>query len=286
MKSILKKTICLFSLLAVVGLSACSSAPTKVSINQYFPQSVSPWTLTGDFQTYNSQNLFDYVDGQAESFFAYNFEQVGVQRYQNASGDTLTVEIWQLTASDDAYGLFTINRVGTPINIGNEGDGDPGQRLIFWQDRYYVRIRTNPTLDQETLLNFAQSISSRLPQGGSRPGVVVKLPQSGLAPLSVIYFHQETSIQSEVWLGGNNILRLDLMTNASLGQYTINGQTAYLLLVSYASADAATAGCKALETGNIDTFLFCDQYNGLLGAAFGSIDLASATQLVRQALEG
>jgi hypothetical protein len=288
MNLISNKIIYLISILAILGLPACSASSSKLPLDTYFPKAntVSTWMLAGEFQSYNIQNLFDYVDGQAESFFAYNFMQVGVQRYQDAQGNILTVELWQFASSKDAYGVFTINRVGTPVDIGNEGDGDPGQRLIFWQNNYYVRIRTNQALPQATLVTFAKSVSAKLPQGGSRPGVVLKLPQPGLQPLSVIYFHQETSIQSEIWLGGNNILGLKLDTDASLGEYSFNGQSVYLMLVNYSSGDAATSSCKALRSNAVDSFIYCDQFNGLLGATFGSIDQATAMQLVKQALEG
>ncbi len=40
------------------------------------------------------------VDGQADAFFAYNFQQVATQRYQNAEGTLLNIEVWQLAQPD------------------------------------------------------------------------------------------------------------------------------------------------------------------------------------------
>jgi len=283
-----KKISSLFVLLILIGSTSCSAiSPTK-SFSSYFPQgnTAFPWTPTGDFQTYNQQTLFNYVDGQADSFLAYNFIQVGVQRYQDSQGNVITVEIWQLATDADAYGVFTISRAGTPINIGNEGDGDPGLRIIFWQDQFFVQIHSNESMPEDALLTLAMAVSANLPQGGSQPGLVKQLPPPGLDTSRVIYFHQETSIQSQVWLGGTNIMGLGPVTNGVLGPYLINGQSVYLLLIEYPTSDKATIGSKALQAAGIDNFVTCSQLDKLVGAVFGTIDLNSATELVKQALGG
>ena len=131
------------------------------------------------------------MDGQAESFFAYGFEQVAVQRYQDAQGSLLNVEIWQLATPADAYGLFSTARAGSPAAIGNEADSDPGRRLAFWQERCFVSLNALQPVPDETLQAFAQAISSKLPPGGERPAIVDRLPPSGLVERSAIFFHEE-----------------------------------------------------------------------------------------------
>ena len=124
------------------GQNATTTPPVAVSLSDVFlgADTVPGWTRDGDTETYNSDTLYDLVDGQADAFFAYNFEQVAVQNY--AGEDTvLRIEIWQLATPADAYGLFTRNRSGEPADIGNEGDTDVGRRLAFWKDRYYAQVR-------------------------------------------------------------------------------------------------------------------------------------------------
>jgi hypothetical protein len=159
------------------------------------------------------------VDGQAEAFFAYGFEQVAVRRYENAEGAVLRVEVWQLATPADAYGLFTASITGTPAAIGNDGDADPGRRLAFWQDRYTVHVRARQELDDADLWGFGEAVSAALPEGGERPALVDRLPPDGLVERSAIFFHEEISIQSDLWLGGENLLGLGLETDGVLARW-------------------------------------------------------------------
>ncbi|HOU11478.1 MAG TPA: hypothetical protein PKZ84_00025 [Anaerolineae bacterium] len=260
--------------------------PAAVSLRDVFPgDNVIPgWTRDGDLETYNNDTLYDMVDGQADAFFAYNFEQVAVQSY--AGEDTvLRIEIWQLATPADAYGLFTRNRSGDPADIGNEGDTDRGRRLAFWQDRYYAQVRGRQTLEDATLRAFAEAVAAALPTGGETPALMTKLPPTGLVPRRAIFFRQEISIQDEIWLGGENILGLTTDTYGVLAHYTLNGAPALLLMVQYPDASAASAGLSALTTAQVDGLLVADANNALLAAVFGDADPTAAANLLTAALK-
>jgi hypothetical protein len=242
------------------------------------------WTPADETRVFDRENIFDLVDGQAEFFFAYGFEQVAVRRYENAEGAVLHIEVWQLATPADAYGLFTASIAGQPAAIGNEGDADPGRRLAFWQDRYTVHVRARQELDDADLWAFAEVVSAALPPGGERPALVDRLPPDGLVERSAIFFHEEISIQDQVWLGGENLLGLGPETDNVLARYDVGGAAARLLLVRYPSAEAASAGLAALETGQLDGLVTADARDNLLGAVFGEVDEAAAGGLLARAL--
>jgi len=265
-------------------LAGCGSKP--ISLTGVFPgaDAICSWVPSGDVEIFNCENIFDLVDGQADAFFAYGFEQVAVRRYENAEGAVLHIEVWQLATPTDAYGLFTASIAGTPADIGNDGDADPGRRLAFWQDRYTVHVRARQELDDAELWGFAQAVSAALPEGGERPALVDRLPPDGLVERSGIFFHQEISIQDELWLGGENLLRLGPETDGVLARYDVSGAVVRLLLVQYPDAEAASAGLAALETGQLDGLVTADARGNLLGAVFGEIDEAAAGTLLAEAL--
>ncbi len=192
--------------------------PAPFDLASVFPagNAIPGWQISQKVETYDHDNLFNLVDGQAESFFAYGFEQVAVQRYQDNAGILMNAEIWQLATPADAYGLFTTGRSGSPARIGNEGDSNSGRRLAFWQNRYFVNLGAVQPVPDEILQAFARAIASSLPTGGERPPIVDQLPQTGLAERTTIFFHKEMSIQMEVWLGGTNLLGLSQKTNGAL----------------------------------------------------------------------
>ena len=262
---------------------------TQVSLNlaSVFPvaNAIPGWNISQKVETYNRDNLFNLVDGQADSFFAYGFEQVAVQRYQNSAGILLNAEIWQLATPADAYGLFSAGRTGVPASIGNEGDSDPGRRLAFWQNRTFVSLEAAQPVPDETLQAFAQAIAGTLPKGGERPVLVDRLPRSGLIERGTIFFHEEMSIQMEVWLGGENILGLSQETNGVVGRYKLGDIPARLMLIEYPTSSQAAQGLKALQGGSISDLVTSDARDKLLGAVFGKVDTAQAQTLLQEALK-
>jgi hypothetical protein len=272
-------------LVAGCGQKTTTTSPS-VSLRDVFPDddTIPGWTRDGDTETYNNDTLYDLVDGQADAFFAYNFEEVAVQSY--VGEDTvLRIEIWQLATPADTYGLFTRNRSGEPADVGNEGDTDPGRRLAFWQDRYYAQVRGRQALEDATLYAFAEAIVAALPAGGETPALIGQLPFKGLVARSAIFFRQEISIQDEIWLGGENILGLTPDTEGVLARYTLDGAPVHLLMVQYADAEAASAGRTALNGANIDGLLVADSNGALLAAVFGDADPAAAANLLADTLK-
>jgi hypothetical protein len=246
---------------------------------------VPGWTLDGDLEVFDSETIFGLVNGQADFFFVYGFEQVAVQRYKNAEEIVLDIHIWQVRTPKDAYGLFTASVAGEPTDIGNEGDTDPGRRLVFWQDRYVAQLFSRKDIPDADLQAFAEAVSAALPTGGERPALVDRLPADGMIPRSSIFFHEELSIQDEVWLGGENILGLSPDTDGVLARYEIDGGTARLMLIAYPDTRAASAGLAALQDGEIEGLVIAEARENLLGAVFGEMDEATTTTLLQEALK-
>jgi hypothetical protein len=276
-------------LLALTGSGCRGESPSSATATGLEP--VPGWEPAGAEETYDRETIFHLVNGQADAFFAYGFEEVSVQDYENAEGAALSVEIWQLATPADAYGLFTTSITGAPADIGTDGDAEPGRRLAFWQDRYFVYVRSREEVDDADLWRFAKATSAVLPSGGERPALVDRLPVDGLVERSAIFFHEEISIQDQLWLGGENLLGLGPETDGVLARYVLDGAGARLLLVEYADSgsrghEAASAGLAALrEAQGIDSPTAAATRGNLLGAVFGEVDEVAAQGLLEQELE-
>lgn len=273
-----------FSLLIVV-LLGCNTTEEPPQTN-IFPEAgtISGWTPVAETRTFDSKNLFDLVNGQAESFFVLGFEQVQVQDYENAEGIRLGVEVWQLASPADAYGVYSTAIVGDPVVIGNDGDSNPGRRLAFWQDRYFVHIRARQAVDDADLQAFAQAVSTALPAGGEKPELVSQMPTENLVDRTPIYFHQDLTLQNYLWLGTDNPLNLSQAANAVLGHYEIDGEMAQLLLVQYPDVEAAATALAALRGDGIEDLVLADSRDVLLGAVFGEVSLETAQTLLASVL--
>ncbi len=294
MNTLIKKILLnLNDLFLLLLLTGCTGQPARLT--DLLPKTgvVPDWKLAEEARVYNRDNLFDMVDGQADAFFVYGFEQVAVQRYQNPAGTVLEVALWQLATPADAYGLFTSGLAGEPATVCptkettscREADIDPSRRLAFWQDRYFGQVYGRQQMADADLQAFARAVAVSLPSGGERPALVNRLPQAGLVERSFIFFHEEISIQTQVWLGGKNILGLSHQTNGLLAQYDLDGTTAHLLLIEYPEAKTASTGLAALKVGPVEGLVAAASQDNLLGAVFGQVEPKAADDLLAEALE-
>ncbi len=275
------------------GMAACAASPTATRLPPasspassagLFPDDWAGCRPQGEVAWYDANTLFDLVDGQADAFFAYGFERVGVRRYACTPGGEVRVHLWQLASPTDAFGLFTTNIAGQPAAVGNEGDMDAGLRLVFWQDRYFVQIWSSTARADAELIELGQTLARGLPSGGQRPAIMEQLPQDGLVERTAILFRQEISIQSWVWLGGENLLGLSAQTEGVLAQYNVQGGPVYLLLIQYPAAAQAAASLAALRGGDVTDLLAADARGVWLGAVIGQADPSAAQTLLEQGL--
>jgi hypothetical protein len=284
------KVGCFLLVLLLVG---CGSKPNSLVDVLAGMDDFPNWSPVSSVELFDRENIYALVNGQADAFFAYAFEQVAVRRYESTEGARLDVEVWQVATPADAYGLFAASIAGTPTSVGsltgsdrhNNGDTDPGWRLAFWQNRYYVQVRARQELPDADLRRFAETVSAALPSEGERPALVDRLPSDGPVERSALFFHQEISIQSELWLGGENLLGLSDETDGVLARYDAGGAVVRLLLVQYPNAEAASAGLAALESGQVSSLVTADVHDDLLGAVLGEIDGPAASTLLAEALQ-
>lgn len=267
--------------------STAAAASNYPSLDSYFPasNSISTYATSQPPRTFLHDNLFDFVDGQADTYFAYSFQQLAVQSYQNSDGLTLHVEIWQFAGPADAYGVYTISRSAVPVAVGVDGSTTPESRIAFWQDHYYVDVNCTNQLPQADLEAFAKAVTQALPQGGQRPVLLQRLPTGSLVENQIVFFHLEITIQNEIYLSGTNKLGLSPKTYGLLAHYTLGGQDASLLLVEYPDAQAAAAGLQGLKSADVDDLVAAQAKNNLLGGVVGKVDAAAARGLLDQALK-
>ena len=264
-----------------------TAEPNYPPLDALFPasKSIGDYATNGAPRTFVHSNLTDFVDGQADTYFAYNFRQVAVQSYTTAALIPLHVEIWQFGDSADAYGVYTLSRSIVTAGIGNDGSTTFERRIAFWQDRYYVHVSCESKLPQADLEAFARAVAQALPTGGDRPALLQRLPQDGLTPNDAIYFHLEITLQNDIYLGGTNKLGLSPRTNGLEAHYTLAGQTATLLLIQYPDAQSAAAGWQGLQSAQVDNLVASQAAGSLLGAVIGKVDPAAAKGLLDQALK-
>ena len=113
---------------------------------------VPGWTQSGAARTYESDNLFEYMDGNAEGYLIYGFQKM--QGVSCKKGEiTFVMDVSDMGDADSAYGIFTANfdsrQPGNKIGMG--GQIQP-RRAVFSKGQYYVEIGANPEGDHTAAL--------------------------------------------------------------------------------------------------------------------------------------
>ena len=245
---------------------------------------VAGWERSDEVEVYVPDDLFDYMDGQAELFFVYRFERLAVQEYQRGQEGPIIVEVYQVASPADAYGLFSFYATGQPMDLGAGGAVEPGRLISFWQGPFYARVFAYGEAEQESLSTLARQMAAGMPEEGALPELVTRLPQENLVPGSARFFHQKLSLDNLLWLGEENILNLSEQTDAALAVYAYGDAQGQLLVVEYPDAATAEAAHAALEGSGLENLSATSQSAQYLVAVFEAPDQAIAQELVQKAL--
>jgi hypothetical protein len=232
---------------------------------------------------YDAKTLFNYMNGEAELYFTFNFARLAMQQYQAAGKAPLAIELYEVAAPEDAYGLFTYYRGGEPADIGLGGDRETGHRLAFWQNRFYVRVfAMQDKLDDRVLTAFAEKLLALLPAGGEVPALANRLPAPGLQKESIKFFHDKMAQDNVIWLDAENILNLNRETDAVLADYRRGASDLQLLVVEYVDAGAASAAAKKTREAKLADLVSVEQSGKYLVAVVG-VAGAEAKSLANEA---
>jgi hypothetical protein len=153
---------------------AVFAADTSLEKVLTIPECAEGWSMEDKVTVYNRDTLFDRIDGEAEIYFPYGFEVLISARYVNKQNPQYAIEadIYKMGSLLDAFGMYANYRRADDgeIKIGAEGTINSSQ-LLFYQDRYFVRMQATGTLsiEQNIFHTCAQKISRNLPAGVGRP---------------------------------------------------------------------------------------------------------------------
>ncbi|MFQ5808533.1 MAG: DUF6599 family protein [Armatimonadota bacterium] len=188
---------------------------------------------------YHPGNLYEYINGAAEGFIAYDFQRLATATYRCGDGpqDRVVVDLYQMPTQADGFGIYSSER--SPelkfLKLGAEGY-IVGNMCIFWKDRHYVKLaaRTGTPEAQGILLRLARGLARRLPGRAASPRLLKAFPRAGLVPRSEKYL-------------AHNMLGHAFMPSGFTADYRVGGQRVRLFIAIADDADAARDAHKRLR---------------------------------------
>ena len=106
--------ICLFLLIVH---TASGKIPSGL-----FPE-INGWKLSVDSNVYTPNNLWDLIDGAADVYLSYDFQDLHIGEYSN-QGQIIRVEMYRQSSSVNAFGIYAAERMPDYdfIKLGVQGD--------------------------------------------------------------------------------------------------------------------------------------------------------------------
>ena len=234
-------------------------------------------------ETFNAENLFEKIDGRAESFIQYNVRGMAYTYFHPTGDESNEVQVYIFEMSD---GLKALGKYGSEkpdeakgVAIGSEGYTTAGSTL-FYSGRYYTQIVS--TQDDAKFSAFALEIARKIaerqkPAPASAPATTAEgSPVKAKAtPEGLFALLPDVSGKSGPKYVAQDVFGYSFLADVFMADYEENGVTWQGFLRPYADAKEARAV--------FDKYLESAKQNG---AEIKTIESEGADQMVVSASFG
>jgi hypothetical protein len=159
------------------------------------------WVQRDAPKMFTKETLFEHIDGQADLFLQYGFEQSVFATYQNRKDPerTITLDIYDMGDVLHAFGIFSrFRNEDRPGRIGLDSSlGD--QYVFFYKGKYFVVVQATGS-NSSGLEQLARATDSKISDDSQPPREISYFPKNGLKPGSIEYFSQ--GLLGHQFLGG------------------------------------------------------------------------------------
>jgi hypothetical protein len=229
-----------FFLLAIILMASTSEGATggmKVH-KPNLPKTIGVWSRPDSPRVINSRNIFEYMNGAGELYLAYRFNHLEVYEYKTDDAKSILVELYYMETSDDAFGLLSLDWGGEHVSFSDSPANTSKQSLTsstralygagllrIWSDNLYSRVmafRETPA-SKQAVLTLGKTIATNR-KSPPEPELLKILPLDigmgwKLRNDRIGYFRSHLVLNSLYYLSHQNILNLDLSTEAVAAPY-------------------------------------------------------------------
>lgn len=249
---ILKATTLCITLLTCLTISniAFSKEGVLMKTKASWLSEVKGWSPIGDPLLYNPKTIFQYMDGAAELYLAFNIRELTTIRFEKPDKPSIIVEVYEMASSEDAYGVFAFEQQDPDAAIG-QGSEFGGGLLRFWKGRTFVTIfGEEPGQDIEAaILILGRRIADTIPETGNPPRILRYLPDTALSfsKKDAWFLRSHIHLNQRFFIARANILMLAPDVDAVLARYEIENGRVHSLLICYPSSDKAKTALASFK---------------------------------------
>jgi hypothetical protein len=196
------------------------------------------WSRVTEPEHYEADNLWEYINGQADFFIDYGFVRVDTVEYRkDQESSSVVLEVYRMGQPQEAFGIFAAERTRDDRALEIGAQAYLGANVLgFWQAEQYVKLTSfdeGPAVEQ-LLVGLAEEISSRIPSQGHELETLLLFPEEGRVEVSERFIPK-------------NFLGQPYLTDAYRVDYAIDDQELQLFVVDTGSPEEARSHFKRLE---------------------------------------
>jgi hypothetical protein len=242
-KKVRSGTLIAFILIAYLSMIVIAQASLALEPPKRLlpsPQCTAGWTIEGDGKTYTKNDLYTYINGEAELYFPYGFRSLVSGTYINNDDlrIALVADIYEMGSVLDAFGMFANYRKqgAEEADIGG-GSFITGSQLMFYQGRYFVQISASgtSTLDRSLFLNCAKAVAQQLTDKPFKPEELSLLQILAFIPKTERYIPQ-------------GVLGYAFFRKGMIGRAQIDSKEVRVFVIIEDSAQTAAEAFKHYQT--------------------------------------
>lgn len=215
-------------------------------------ESVSGLKKTGSLRTFTASNLYGHINGGAELFLEFGFEELLIQQYAT-NGGTITLEVYRMRDELAAMGIFLMQRgVPTPDSSLTLHHTLNDYQILFQKNHYLVMItRERKDIPTRALFELTKSIALKIPEG-SPQDYFLSLPKDKMIPHSTRIFRGPLALESIYSFSENNIFGLGENVYAVSAEYESSTDAPVRKIVIYYPNEKVAASSFACIEKQID----------------------------------
>ncbi len=213
-------------LLLAQAITPAQTAP----LASYFPE-LTGWRQAQSPAFFYPETLYEHINGAAENFLSFDFQELAVLTYVNENKQTLNAEIYFHGTPENAFGIYSSEKplAGSYLSIGSQGYIEDGV-LNFFSDAYYIKLNSfDLGLEGKAIMStLAEQIARAIGGRNALPSVLSAFPQNGKVE------HSERYIRT-------NFMGHEFLHSAFMADYLVDGQRFQLFAIDAGSQPQALA---------------------------------------------
>jgi len=214
------------------------------------------WIKSEKMRRFVRANLYDYIDGGAELFLEFGFEDLTIQPYRKGNQE-ISLEVYRMESGEAALGIYLM-KCGLETSLTEIPARNSVDKLQFLvvKNNYFLMINNFKGEDAliPVMISLAQKILEQIPEG-TPVRILSLLPQEKLIPGSQRLLRGPLALQSIFTLGEGDILRLKGLIFGVSGRYVSeDGSSHTQIIVAYPNEEEAQAAFLHLRS-NLDPYL-------------------------------